>query len=315
MAVLLDGVDGVVCLMDDILVHGKTQTEHDDRLLRVLQRLQAAGVTLKCEFSHRQVSFLGQLVDRAGVHPDPAKVKAIQKVPVPNNVGDVRQFFGMVNHLGKFSPNLADKTRPLRELLEKDRVWLWYIAQQKAFEEVKDALMTAPVLTLYDLSRETTVSADASCYGLGAVLMQRQLKGTMKPVTYISRSLTPMEQKYIQIEKEALAFTWACERFSDYLVGLQFHIETDHKPLVPLFSTKNLDELPIRVQRFRMRMMRYSFTISHVPGKTLTVADTLSRAPLEDVRESDRNLHEDADALVNVVIQSLPATEPGLENI
>ena len=77
----------------------------------------------------------------------------------------------------------------------------------------------------------------------------------MKPVAYISRSLMTTEQRYAQIEKEALAFTWACERFSDYLVGLQFHIETDHKPLVPLFSTKNLDELPIRVQRFRMRMM------------------------------------------------------------
>ena len=110
--------------------------------------------------------------------------------------------------------------------------------QQKAFEEVKNAPMTAPVLILYDPSREMTVSADTSCYGLGAVLMQRQLEGTMKLVAYISHSLTPTEQKYAQIEKEALAFTWACECFSDYLVELQFHIETDHKPTFSLVQYK-----------------------------------------------------------------------------
>lgn len=83
--------------------------------------------------------------------------------------------------------------------------------------------------------------------------------------------MTPTEQRYAQLEKEALAFTWACERLSDYLIGKQFHICTDHKPLVPLFSTKNLEELPIRVQRFRLRMMRFSFTIPHVPGKNLLI--------------------------------------------
>ena len=86
----------------------------------------------------------------------------------------------------------------------------------------------------------------------------------------MSRSMTLTESRYVQIEKEALALTWACERYSDYLIGLQFNIETDHKPLVPLFSSKLLDELPIRVQRFRMRMMRFNFSICHIPGKNLT---------------------------------------------
>ena len=90
-----------------------------------------------------------------------------------------------------------------------------------------------------------------------------------------------------QIEKEALALTWVCERYSDYLVGLQFNIETDHKPLIPPFYTKLLDELPIRVQRFRMRMMRFDFKIAHVPGKDLTVADTLLRAPTAISTEDD----------------------------
>ena len=92
--------------------------------------------------------------------------------------------------------------------------------------------------------------------------------------------MSPTEQRYAQIEKEALGITWASERFADYLIGLKYHIETDHKPLVPLLSTKNLEGLPARVQRFRMRMMRFSYTISHVPGKSLCTADALSRAPL-----------------------------------
>ena len=144
------------------------------------------------------------MVDKTGVRPDLAKVKAIQKVPIPKNVSDVRRFLGMVNQLGKFSPNLAEKTRPLRELLQNDKAWLWGESQQQAFEEVKKALTTAPVLALFDPSRETVVSADASCFGLGAVLMQRQEGGVMKPVVYISRSLTTTEQRYAQIEKEAL---------------------------------------------------------------------------------------------------------------
>ena len=84
---------------------------------------------------------------------------------------------------------------------------------------------------------------------------------------------------HMQIEREALAITWACDRFADYLMGVQFHVETDHKPLAPLLGAKGLDELLIRVQRFRMRMMRYTFSISHVPGKSLVMPDTLSRAP------------------------------------
>lgn len=92
--------------------------------------------------------------------------------------------------------------------------------------------------------------------------------------------MTSTEQRYAQIEKEALATTWACEKFNDFILGKDILIETDHKPLVPLFGLKNLDELPPRIQRFRMRLMKYSFNICHIPGKDLIIADTLSRAPL-----------------------------------
>ena len=318
MSEILDGLSGVVCMVDDILVHGRTQEEHDEHLNKVLHRLQEAGLTLnmeKCQFSQSRVTFLGQVIDSTGIRPDPNKLSAIQKVPTPQNVGEVRRFLGMANQLSKFSSNLADQTKPLRELLIKNNDWVWGEPQRRAFQQVKDALVNSPVLALFDPNQETVVSADASSYGLGAVLLQRQPSGERKPIAYISRSMTPTEQRYARVEKEALAFTWACERLSDYLIGMKFHIHTDHKPLVPLFSTKHLEELPIRVQQFRLRMMRYDFTISHVPDKDLVIADALSTAPTTEASESDRFFQKEADCFVNAVVESLPATETQLQRI
>lgn len=139
-------------------------------------------------------------------------MSAIKKVREPGNVGDVRRFLGMANQMSKFVPNLADTTKPLRELLHKGRQWTWELPQREAFVGVKELLSTAPVLALYDPNAETIVSADASSYGIGAVLLQKQKNGDTKPVAYISRSMSPTEGRYAQIEKEALAFTWACER-------------------------------------------------------------------------------------------------------
>ena len=204
MSELLTGLEGVVCLMDDVLVGGKTQQEHNDRLEAVLNRMRAAGLTLnreKCEFSKDNIRFLGQLVNQQGVAPDPDKVKAIVEMKLPVNVAEVRRFLGMVNQLGKFSPQLADKTKPLRDLLSLKNEWIWEDSQDKAFKEIKEMLSTAPVLALYEPERESVVSADASSYGIGAVLRQRQPEGEWRPIAYISRSLTDTEQRYAQIEK------------------------------------------------------------------------------------------------------------------
>ncbi len=121
-----------------------------------------------------------------------------------------------------------------------------------------------------------------------------QAEREWKPVEYASRALSDTEQCYAQIEKEALASTWACERFAEFLIGKDFHIETDHKPLVPLLSSKRLDELPPRL-RLRMRLMRFSYTISHVAGKNIATADVLSGAPTSSaavgLSEEDFNLY------------------------
>ena len=315
MAPILAGAEGVVCLMDDVLIYGKTEAEHEHRLEKVLHRLKAAKVTLnveKCQFAKSSIRLLGQIVSENGIQPDPAKVRAITEMPSPQNVSDVRRFMGMANQLSKFCPQLADTAKPIHDLLSNKNAWVWEESQQKSFDTIKQKLSSTPILALYDPRKETTVSADASSYGLGAVITQKQSKGEHQPVAYISRTLTPAEQRYAQIEKEALAVTWACERLSHYLTGMQFHICTDHKPLVPLLGWKNLDELPLRVQRFRMRLMHFQYTISHVPDKSLITADVLSRTPTDSPTTEDDKLFQETDAYVDVVMSNLPATDKRL---
>ena len=219
----LSGLAGVVCHLDDILVIGRNQREHDERLRAVLDRLVKCGLTLnvdKCAFSQSELPYLGQIIDGDGIRIDPRKVKAI--------VSELRRFLGMVNQLMKFCPDLAEKTHALRELLRKQNAWIWGQPQKRAFNVLKDELSSNRVLALYDPKRETIVSADASSFGLGSVLLQRQLTGELRPVAYASRSMTDTERRYAQIEKEALATTWSLEHWADLLIGMHFRVETDH---------------------------------------------------------------------------------------
>ena len=239
------------------------------------------------QFGKTVIKFLGYVIDKDGIHPDPEKTKAITEMKPPASVSKLRRFMGMINQMGKFSPNLAEHSQPLRELLGKKRAWIWGPAQDQAFTSIKDELSSSVTLSLYHPEAETKISADASSHGLGAVLLQK-IEGTWKPIAFASRSLSDTEKRYAQIEKEALASTWACEHFDNYILGKHFLLETDHKPLL---SSKDLDNLPPRILRFRLRMMRFEYSIVHVPGKYLYTADALSRAPRtttgDDAKESE----------------------------
>ena len=252
MSAILSGLPGVVCQMDDILVFDHSMTS-DSMQFRCLG---SAGVTLnpeKCKFSCHEVDFLGHIINEKGIRADPAKSLAIRELQVPQDISELRRFMGMVNQLGKFSSQLATITQPLRELLSKNQEWIWGPSQEQAFLKVKEELSKPTVLALYDPQRETKVSADASSYGLGVVLLQKT-SNDWQPVAYTSRSLSETERRYAQIEKEALAITWACEKVAMYILGKRFTIKTDHKPLVPLMSTKHLDSFPPRVLRFRLHL-------------------------------------------------------------
>ncbi|XP_054765371.2 uncharacterized protein K02A2.6-like [Lytechinus pictus] len=318
MSNILEGLDGVICHMDDVLIHGVTQADHDTRVRAVLQRLQEAGITLnhdKCEFSQQRVKFLGHFIDRTGVKVDPSKTKAIRDFPAPRTVKELQRFLGMVNQVGKFLPALASISEPLRQLLKKDNVWCWTEVQQRSFKQIKEMLISTEVLAHYDPELPTVIAADASCTGIGAILYQVQRDGKRRPVCYASRSLTETEQRYAVIEKEALAATWACERFSEYVLGLHFEVETDHKPLVTLLNSKELAKMPPRLQRFRMRMMRFDAKTLYVPGKQQTSADTLSRAPVERPERSDVSFIEEVESYAPTSTINLPVTVKRLDEI
>lgn len=168
---------------------------------------------------------------------------------------------------------------------------------------------------MYDPNRECKVSADASSFGLGGVLLQKW-EEEWRPVAYVSRSLTQTEQRYAQVEKEALAMTWACEKFRNFLIGTHFQLETDHKPLLSLLGSQALDALSPRIQRFRMRLMRYSYSISHVPGKYMWTADTLSRAPVKKGgTPEEKEFFEDTNIYVDMIMDNLPVSTVYLDEL
>ena len=178
----------------------------------------------------------------------------------------VARFLGMVTYLGKFIPDLSSKTTYLRQLLESTVEWHWSEHQEKAFENLKTEISSTPTLKYYDPQLETMLSVDA-------VLLQKH--DTWAPVAYASRSLTKTEQNYAQIEKETLAIVFGTQRFHDYVYGKHFTVESDHKPLQPIF-TKPIANAPPRIQRFKLQ--KYDMTIKFTPGKDLAIADALSRA-------------------------------------
>ncbi|XP_065186196.1 uncharacterized protein K02A2.6-like [Sycon ciliatum] len=305
---LLSDIPNVAVFIDDIIVYASSMAEHDAALLAVENRLRDAGLTLnpnRSKFRCTSLKYLGHRISDKGVHPDPAKLDAIERLAAPADVEELRRALGLFTYLSKFLPSLSTVAAPLRELLRCDATWQWTKAHELAFTELKCLAASAPCLAYYDPSAPTIVTADASSYGLGAALLQFH-DNEWKPVAYASSTMTAAEKRYAQIEKELLASVWGCEHFHQYLYGApRFTIQTDHKPLVPLMNTRDLDRVPLRCQRLLIRLMRYDVQAEYVPGKNMVLADTLSRAPLPDTPATESDLHSDSEATIAAVLSSL----------
>ena len=175
MSQSLGDLQGVETDIDDMLVWGTNQEEHDKCLMAVLNRCEKINLTLnrdKCQFSVPKVSYIGHILSADGVQPDPEKVRAIQEMPPPTDKKGVERLLGTINYLAKFIPNMSTVTHPIRELLKSDVAFCWRKFQEKAFDKIKNILSAEPVLMYYDVTRLVTISCDASQSGLGALLLQ-----------------------------------------------------------------------------------------------------------------------------------------------
>ena len=196
-------IDGCEIIVDDILVWGRDEVKHDERLSKALERARKVGLRLKrekCQLKESQLRYIGHIVTAEGLKPDPEKIAAVKQMPIPQNKKDLRGFLGMINYLSKFIPGLAQKTSILRDLLKEKNEWVWQPEHQNCFDKLKDACSSKPTLAYYDVKKPVKISCDSSQHGLGAVCLQEN-----KPVAYASRSLSDTEQRYAQIEKELLA--------------------------------------------------------------------------------------------------------------
>ena len=284
---LIEGLTGIEVVADDFLVVGfgkdvaEATADHDKHLLAFLQRCKEKKIVLNAEKLHlrrNKVPFIGHVASSTGLGADPTKVKAVVDMPSPTDRAGVQRLLGMAQYLAKFLPGLADKTKPLLDLTQKDTEWFWGNTQEEALQAVKAAVCSTPILRYYNVNEEVKLQCDASQFGLGAALLQNE-----QPVAYASRALTPAETRYAQIEKEMLAIVFACEHFEGYVYGRELvHIETDHKPLESIVL-KPLNAAPKRLQRMLLRLQKFNLNVKYKEGRQMYLADTLSRAPVSEV--------------------------------
>lgn len=276
------GCEGTFNFIDDIIVYGATEKEHDDRLSKVQRVLKENDVLLnekKCIYKTNKIEFLGHELTEDGIKPLAKYLSSIKTSRRPNTIEEVQSFLGLVNFVGKWIPNLATLTDPLRQLLRLglgksatvDKFWT--SKQNSAFEALKLSLTNIKCLGYYNPSDQTQVIADASPVGLGAVLVQIDTEGP-RVIAYGHKALTDCEKRYCQTEKEALALVWAVEHFKIYLFGKDFELISDHKPLETIFGRHS--KPCARIERWVLRLQAYRFKVIYRPGKS-NIADPISR--------------------------------------
>ena len=215
----LQGLEGTLNISDDILIYATTEDELQQRLHACRQRLRACNLTLnkdKCQFNKRKIEFFGHVFTSSGVSPDPRKVEAIANASEPTNAQEVRSLLGLVTYCSRFIPDLATISAPLRELTKENAKWEWNTTHKHAMQQIKENLSAGSKNAYFDPDKSTRLVVDASPVGLGAVLTQTNDTGDLSIVALASRSLTPVEQRYSQTEREALSIAWGIQHFHLY---------------------------------------------------------------------------------------------------
>ena len=281
MAQVLKGLIPDTCLayLDDIIVFGDDYEETMKNLELVFDRLRQANLKLKpkkCRIFQSRVSYLGHIVSQNGIQTDPTKVEAIKDWPTPTDVKGVRSFLGIASYYRKFIPNFATIAHSLTRLTMKDVNFRWTAEEDTAFEELKNYLITSPILSYPRDDGKYIVDTDASNFGIGAVLSQIQ-DGHERVIAYASKSLSKSQSRYCTTKRELLAVVhFLGVTFRHYLLNENFTVRTDHSSLTWLRSFKDADGM---LSRWLSILGQFDFDIQHRKGVLHLNADALSRRP------------------------------------
>lgn len=262
--------------LDNIIIHSNSNDEHLLHLSEVFKRISSDNLKLKpnkCNLFCKKIKILGYYVSRAGIESDPDKVRAIKEFTTPSNVTELRRFLGMLQCFNKFCPQLSEIASPLYRLTSSKIKFLWTDEHNLAFQNLKEILTSTPILRFPDFSKKFRLSCDASGIAIGSVLMQKYSDG-WHPVAFGSKNLSDGEKRYSTIDRELLAIQWSVSHFRSLLLGHNFEVFTDHKPILGLFNSKNPTS---RQQRLMYKLSEYSFELKYCPGKENLCADALSR--------------------------------------
>lgn len=269
----------VIIYLDDILVYSKTQEEHDRHVRQVLAKLREHGLYAKlekCAFDQDQVEFLGFIISAKGISMDPKKVQTILDWQPPSSVRDVQCFLGFANFYRQFIKDFSKLALPLTKLTHKDKPFAWTPEADKAFNLLRQAFTSAPILIHADPLKPYIMEADASDFALGAVLSQVADDERLHPIAFHSRKFTAPEINYEVHDKELLAIEDSFEEWREYLEGSphQITVYTDHRNLQYFQQARVLNRRQARWSQF---LARFNFVIKYRPGKQQAVSDALSR--------------------------------------
>ena len=314
MNMVLKGLqwDILLAYLDDILVMSLSFSKHLEHLALVFDRLRAAHLTLKpskSSFAKKKLLYLGHVLTPEGVSVNPQKVAAVASFPTPKTAKQVRSFLGLCSFYRIFIKGFANIAHPLHQLLKKDEKFNWSSACETAFQELKSALITPPVLQFPDMNKEFTLTTDASGTAIGYILSQKDKLGHEHPIHFGGRSLRPPETRYTITELELLAFVEAIKNNHVYLINKPFQVVSDHAALKWLHNLKPHTGSG-RLARWALLLQEYQFTLTHKPGSKLPHADCLSRRQYSPPTNSETFPETSEKVIVHLELADHSATIP-----
>ncbi|UYV73233.1 hypothetical protein LAZ67_10002257 [Cordylochernes scorpioides] len=309
---VLQGLDFAYAYIDDVLIASDSENQHVSHLQQLFGRLRDYGLTInetKCTFGQPSVKFLGFIITNAGISPDPQRVQAIKDIPIPDTVGKLRRFLGMLNFYRRCLPNAASTQAPLHAMVEgrKNASCQWTPTALQAFDQCKFQLANAALLHHPFPEAPLCLTVDASDFAVGAALHQ-QVGNNFQPIAFFSRKLDAAQRKYSAYDRELLAVYLAIKHFRHFLEGRQFPVYTDHKPLTYAFQ-QNLDKASPRQCRHLDFIGQFTTDIRHIAGCENVPADFLSRVePISHHQPYDPKSLAEAQA-VDQELQALLTSE------